>query len=81
MSAAGRLGFIGLGVMGEPERIKGYLACMGSEITHCGPVGAGQLVKLMNNMVVADTVGRWPRRWRWRAPPGWSIPGCSSRRS
>ncbi|HXJ79767.1 MAG TPA: NAD(P)-dependent oxidoreductase [Candidatus Methylomirabilis sp.] len=38
------------------ERIKPYLACMGAEITHCGPVGAGQLVKLMNNMVVADTV-------------------------
>jgi 3-hydroxyisobutyrate dehydrogenase-like beta-hydroxyacid dehydrogenase len=29
---------------------------MGSEITHCGRVGAGQAVKLMNNMVVAQTV-------------------------
>src|SRR6267378_894958 len=38
------------------ERLKPYLACMGSEITHCGPVGAGQAVKLMNNMVVAQTV-------------------------
>src|SRR5438309_10095551 len=38
------------------ERLKPYLACMGSEITHCGGVGAGQAVKLMNNMVVAQTV-------------------------
>jgi hypothetical protein len=29
---------------------------MGAEITHCGLVGAGQAVKLMNNMVVAQTV-------------------------
>jgi len=38
------------------ERLRPYLACMGSEITHCGAVGAGQAVKLMNNMVVAQTV-------------------------
>jgi 3-hydroxyisobutyrate dehydrogenase-like beta-hydroxyacid dehydrogenase len=38
------------------DRIRPYLACMGAEITHCGPVGAGQAVKLMNNMVVAQTV-------------------------
>ncbi|HEV8439378.1 MAG TPA: NAD(P)-dependent oxidoreductase [Methylomirabilota bacterium] len=38
------------------ERLRPYLACMGAEITHCGPVGAGQVVKLMNNMVVAETV-------------------------
>jgi 3-hydroxyisobutyrate dehydrogenase-like beta-hydroxyacid dehydrogenase len=37
-------------------RLKPYLSCMGTEITHCGPVGAGQAVKLMNNMVVAQTV-------------------------
>jgi 3-hydroxyisobutyrate dehydrogenase-like beta-hydroxyacid dehydrogenase len=46
-------------VGGEPdvfERLRSYLACMGSEITHCGRVGAGQAVKLMNNMVVAQTV-------------------------
>ena len=38
------------------ERLRPLLACLGSEITHCGPVGAGQAVKLMNNMVVAQTV-------------------------
>lgn len=37
-------------------RLRPYLACMGTEITHCGPVGAGATVKLMNNMVVAQTV-------------------------
>ena len=37
-------------------RLRPYLACMGAEITHCGAVGAGQAVKLMNNMVVAQTV-------------------------
>lgn len=38
------------------ERLRPYLAGMGTEITHCGAVGAGQAVKLMNNMVVAQTV-------------------------
>ena len=46
-------------VGGDPllfARLRPYLACMGAEITHCGAVGAGQAVKLMNNMVVAQTV-------------------------
>jgi len=38
------------------ERLRPYLECMGTEITHCGAVGAGAAVKLMNNMVVAQTV-------------------------
>ncbi|MSO75817.1 MAG: NAD(P)-dependent oxidoreductase [Alphaproteobacteria bacterium] len=38
------------------ETIQPLLACMGNEVTHCGKVGAGQAVKLMNNMVVAQTV-------------------------
>ena len=37
-------------------RIKPYLACMGTDITHCGEVGTGQVVKLMNNMVVFQNV-------------------------
>ena len=32
------------------------LRMMGEEITHCGTVGSGQLVKLMNNMVLFQTV-------------------------
>jgi 3-hydroxyisobutyrate dehydrogenase-like beta-hydroxyacid dehydrogenase len=38
------------------ERIRPYLACMGSDITHCGPVGAGEVVKLINNMIVCQNV-------------------------
>ena len=38
------------------ERIRPLLDCMAAEVTHCGGVGAGQAVKLMNNMVVAMTV-------------------------
>jgi 3-hydroxyisobutyrate dehydrogenase-like beta-hydroxyacid dehydrogenase len=38
------------------ERLRPLLACMGTEVTLCGPPGAGQAVKLMNNMVVAQTV-------------------------
>lgn len=56
---AARDGTLSIMVGGEPglfDRLKPYLGCMGAEVTHCGPVGAGQVVKLMNNMVVADTV-------------------------
>lgn len=38
------------------ERIKPILETMGTEIPHCGDVGAGQVVKIMNNMVVFETV-------------------------
>ena len=38
------------------ERIAPWLGCIGSDVTHCGGVGAGQVVKLMNNMVVTQTV-------------------------
>jgi len=37
------------------ERIKPILATMGTEIPHCGGVGAGQVVKIMNNMVAFET--------------------------
>ena len=37
-------------------RIAPLLSTMASEITHCGGVGAGQLVKILNNMVLAQTV-------------------------
>jgi 3-hydroxyisobutyrate dehydrogenase len=56
---AARDGTLSITVGGEAavfERLVPYLRCMGSEVTHCGPVGAGQAVKLMNNMVVAQTV-------------------------
>ncbi|MDX2157865.1 MAG: NAD(P)-dependent oxidoreductase [Hyphomicrobiaceae bacterium] len=37
------------------SRIRPILATMGTEIPHCGSVGAGQVVKIMNNMVVFET--------------------------
>ena len=37
-------------------RIEPYLRCMGAEISHCGGVGNGQVMKLMNNMLVFQTV-------------------------
>jgi hypothetical protein len=56
---AARDGTLSIMVGGEPavfERVRPLLACMGTEVTHCGTAGAGQAVKLMNNMVVAQTV-------------------------
>ena len=56
---AARDGTLSIMVGGEPAlfaRLRPLLGCMGSEVTHCGGVGAGQAVKLMNNMVVAQTV-------------------------
>lgn len=38
------------------DAVHPLLACYGSDITHCGPVGSGQVVKLLNNMVVMETV-------------------------
>lgn len=36
--------------------IEPLMRCMASEITHCGAPGAGQAVKLLNNMVLSQTV-------------------------
>lgn len=38
------------------ERIRPYLDCMGTDITHCGGIGTGQVMKLMNNMVVFENL-------------------------
>jgi 3-hydroxyisobutyrate dehydrogenase-like beta-hydroxyacid dehydrogenase len=38
------------------RRIRPLLDTMATDVTHCGGPGAGQLVKLMNNMVLAQTV-------------------------
>jgi hypothetical protein len=31
------------------------LACMGSDVVHCGPAGSGQVVKILNNLVLFMT--------------------------
>jgi 3-hydroxyisobutyrate dehydrogenase len=38
------------------ERVSPYLLAFGTDITHCGPVGSGQAVKILNNMVLFETV-------------------------
>ncbi len=38
------------------EAVRPFLATMGTDITHCGAVGTGQVVKILNNMVVFMTV-------------------------
>lgn len=37
-------------------QIHPLLSTFASDITHCGPVGAGQIVKILNNMVLVETV-------------------------
>jgi 3-hydroxyisobutyrate dehydrogenase len=38
-------------------RIEGHLRCFASDVLHCGGVGAGQIAKLMNNMVLFEIGG------------------------
>ena len=55
---AARLGTLSIMVGGPTEAydsVLPYLKCMGSDITHCGDVGAGQTVKILNNMIVFMT--------------------------
>jgi hypothetical protein len=53
----GRLSIMVGGSTALFDRIGPYLATMGSDVTHCGPVGCGQVVKILNNMVLFETVG------------------------
>lgn len=36
--------------------VEPLLRCMGSDVVHCGGIGTGQVVKIMNNMVLLTTV-------------------------
>jgi 3-hydroxyisobutyrate dehydrogenase-like beta-hydroxyacid dehydrogenase len=38
----------------EPDfaAVKPYLSCMGSDVVHAGPAGSGQVLKILNNMVL-----------------------------
>lgn len=36
--------------------IEPLLRCMATDVTHCGGVGSGQVVKIVNNMVLVETV-------------------------
>ena len=45
------------GEKGDFDAVRPLLACMGSDVVHCGPVGSGQVAKILNNMVVLSTTG------------------------
>ena len=60
------------GRTGAFARVRPLLACMGTEVTHCGAAGAGQAVKLMNNMVVAQTVVALAEALAVAGHRGWS---------
>lgn len=56
---AAEAGTLSITVGATPElfqRIEGHLGCMGSDVTLCGPVGTGQVVKIINNMLVFEIV-------------------------
>lgn len=57
--AAAEAGTLAVMVGAEPavfEQVRPLLATFASDITHCGPVGCGQVVKILNNMVLFETV-------------------------
>ena len=56
---AAQKGTLAISVGATPDvfsRIEPLLACVGTDITHCGGVGSGQVVKILNNMVLFQTV-------------------------
>lgn len=38
------------------SRLQPLISTFATDITHCGPVGSGQIVKILNNMVLMETV-------------------------
>lgn len=51
--------FANVAAAAAPEvsrRIRPLLACFASDVTHCGEVGTGQVVKILNNMVLIENV-------------------------
>lgn len=57
--AAAEAGTLAISVGATPavfSLIEPLLRCFAAEVTHCGDVGSGQVVKILNNMVVVGTV-------------------------
>ena len=52
----GTLAVMAGGDRGIVEAIGPLLLCMATDITYCGPVGSGQIVKQLNNMVLFQNV-------------------------
>ncbi len=56
---AAQKGTLSIMVGAQPRvfaRIERLLRCIGSDITHCGGIGAGQVVKSLNTLVLVQTV-------------------------
>jgi 3-hydroxyisobutyrate dehydrogenase len=56
---AARRGTLSVMVGADPEvfsRLEPLIRCFATDVTHCGAVGAGQVVKILNNMVLFETV-------------------------
>ena len=51
--AARKSTFMVGGEAADVARVSPWLECMGESITHCGPLGAGAVVKLVNNYISA----------------------------
>jgi len=45
--------------------IEPLIRCFATDATHCGEVGAGQVTKILNNMVLFETVNALAKRSRW----------------
>jgi len=57
--AAAEAGTLAVPVGASPEvfaRIEAFIRCFASDVTHAGGVSAGQVVKILNNMVLYETV-------------------------
>jgi 4-hydroxybutyrate dehydrogenase/sulfolactaldehyde 3-reductase len=52
-AVAGKATFMVGGTEEHVARVSPFLECMGEAITHCGPLGAGSVVKLVNNYISA----------------------------
>jgi len=53
-------GTLTLMVGGDPadvEAVRGVLDCMGTDFFYCGPLGAGEAMKLINNLLAATVAG------------------------
>lgn len=44
------------GAPSDVDAVRPFLACMGSDVLHCGVTGCGQIVKILNNITVLMTV-------------------------
>jgi 2-hydroxy-3-oxopropionate reductase len=56
-AATGSLGVMVGGASADLERARPVLESIGAAVVHCGPTGAGQVVKACNQLIVVATLG------------------------